>query len=219
MWGGYGAYAPDGSQLYSYVRGAWTVPAVKQCAPGETSDSSAWVGLGGRGPLKKDPLEQIGTDSGCENGKPVYKAWYEMFPEPAQYFVVIQPGDSIDATVEYIGNSQYTLSLLINSKVYSFTQAGKNSIVALNAAECIQEDPVTGDTIDLLADFGSITFDHCYLVQTSLSGIQTELSIDSGPALVTYILGSSNGYPLETVGAVNSTTSNSSFTVTWNASI
>jgi hypothetical protein len=91
--------------------------------------------------------------------------------------------------------------------------------VALNAAECIQEDPVTGDVIDLLANFGSITFDRCYLVQTSLSGTQTELPIDSGPALVTSNLESSNGYPLETVGPLNSTASYSSFTVTWNASI
>ncbi len=203
FWGGYGAYSPDSSQLYSYVGGAWTVPAVKQCAPGETSTSSAWVGLGGRGPLKT-PLEQIGMDSGCENGKPVYQAWYEIYPDDPLFFVNINPGDSIDATVEYIGNSQYTLSMIINGTVYSFTLAGQNRIVALNAAECIQEDPVTGDAIDLLADFGSITFDHCYLVQTSLSGTQTELPIDSGPVLVTSNLESSNGYPLETVGPLNS---------------
>ena len=140
-----------------------------------------------------------------------------MVPADPVFFVDIKPGDSIDATVEYVGNSQYTLSMSINGTVYSYTLARQNTILAQNAAECIQEDPVTGDVIDLLADFGSITFDHCYLLQTSSPGTQTELPIDSGPILDTSNLESSNGYPLETVGPLNSTTSNSSFTVTWNA--
>ena len=218
-WGGYGAYAPDASQLYSYVGGAWTVPAVKQCAPGETSESSAWVGLGGRGKLETDPLEQIGTDSNCENGTPSYKAWYEMVPLDPVYFVDIKPGDSIDATVEYVGNSQYALSMSINGTVYSYTQPGESSILAQNAAECIQEADTTNKVIDPLTDYGLITFDHCYLVQTSSSGIQTEESINNGPVLVEYYLESqqSDRHWLETVGSLNSTTSNSSFTVTWNA--
>lgn len=218
IWGGYGAYAPDNSQLYSYIEGTWKVPAVKQCTPGETSNSSAWVGLGGRGPQKKDPLEQIGTDSGCENGKPLYRAWYEMFPDEAHFFVNINPGDSIDATVDYIGNSQYTLSLNINGTAHSFTLSGNNSIVALNAAECIQEDPSTNDIIDPLADFVSITFDYCYMISTSLSGTQTQLPINNGPVLVAYNLESQDQKRLlETVSPLNSTPINSSFTVSWNA--
>ena len=213
-WGGYGAYSPDGSQLYSDVVGSWTVPAVTQCASEKTSTSSAWVGLGGNGQNETDPLEQIGTDTGCKNGKPLYRAWYEMVPSDPVFFVDIKPGDSIDATVEYVGNSQYTLSMSINGTVYSYTLARQNTILAQNAAECIQEDPLT----DPLADFGTITFDHCYLVQTGLSGTQTKLPINSGPALVAYTLTSQDqSHLLETVGPLNSTTSNSSFTVTWNA--
>ena len=63
-WSGYVITAPAGS--VSDVTGSWVVPGVT-CAPGETSFASFWIGIDGD---SSPTVEQIGTDSDCQNGIP-----------------------------------------------------------------------------------------------------------------------------------------------------
>lgn len=123
-------YGVAGAQ-YDSVTGSWTVPATL-CSPFENSEATAWVGLGG---LKwpDETLEQIGTDTSCNNGTAQYYAWWEMVPasqescpafpgpEPSESnsppgcpqlipFTVF-PGDHVTAGVNYVGGGQYILVL------------------------------------------------------------------------------------------------------------
>ena len=53
------------------------------------------MGLDGDG---TNTVEQIGTDADCSSGKPVYYAWYEMYPKfPVNLSLTINPGDTISA--------------------------------------------------------------------------------------------------------------------------
>jgi hypothetical protein len=97
-WSGYAVSGSPGS--VTDVKGSWTVPGIiGECGPTE-QHSSFWVGIDG---LTSPTVEQIGTDSGCMNGSPIYFAWYELYPQAAHLIsrVVVQPGDIISAEVSY----------------------------------------------------------------------------------------------------------------------
>lgn len=68
---------------YDSVYGRWTVPATS-CSVHENSEVSAWLGLGGLSDAPDDTLEQIGTDTSCNNGAAQYYAWWEMVPPGSQ---------------------------------------------------------------------------------------------------------------------------------------
>ena len=222
LWGGYGAYSPNGSPPYSEVVGSWKVPAVQACGKGETSFSLAWVGLGGvdTDTSGNGALEQIGTESACGLGETTYQAWYEMVPSPLVTFATVAPGDTITATVEYTGTSQiglYSLLLSVNGATpQSFSLSGSAASLARNAAECIQEDPAFTylNTPSPFVDFGSITFTSRHLVTSG-----TNQPINSGPLFNTYELISkwSDAHHLETLSSLTTTTTDSSFTATWKA--
>src|SRR3954453_5599968 len=61
-----------------HVTGPWGQPAVQGCTRRENSWSSPWVGIDGD---TSGTVEQIGTDSDCQGGKPVYYAWYGGYPK------------------------------------------------------------------------------------------------------------------------------------------
>lgn len=97
-WSGYAVSGSPGS--VTDVKGSWIVPGIiGDCGPVE-QHASFWVGIDG---LTSASVEQIGTDSGCMNGVPVYFAWYEFYPQPAHLIssVKIRPGDIIYAEVSY----------------------------------------------------------------------------------------------------------------------
>ena len=116
-------YTAAGTQ-YDSVSGSWTVPATS-CSANQNSEASAWVGLGGLPTVPDETLEQIGTDTSCNNGTAQYYAWWEMVPSgsescpaypspepsgsnapagcPQLIPFAVRPGDHISAGVSYVG--------------------------------------------------------------------------------------------------------------------
>jgi hypothetical protein len=196
-WSGY-AVAGSGA---THVLGTWTQPTAS-CAPGENSWSSPWVGIDGD---TSNTVEQIGTDSDCQNGTPVYYAWYEMYPK--KLVVVNLPGgvhanDSFTAEVTYTSGSFLLKLTKSNSPAASFqtTQTAKRA--SRTSVEWVMEGPSNG----LLTNFGSVSF----------TGLSASINNQSGN------LGSfSNADPITMVTsqgaprAVPTLLSNTSFRVDW----
>lgn len=142
-------YAVDGTGATS-VSGSWTQPTVT-CAKGESSWSSPWVGIDGD---TSNTVEQTGTDSDCQKGKPTYYAWYEMYPKNTVVIpLTISPRDSITGSVQY-ASGVFTLKLTDNTTGASFTTTQQSNKAKRSSVEWIMEGPSSG----LLSDFGSVTF-------------------------------------------------------------
>jgi Peptidase A4 family len=161
----HGGYGVAGAQ-YSSVNGSWTVPATS-CSAHENSEASAWVGLGGLN-VPGEPLEQIGTDTSCNNGTAQYYAWWEMVPSSGQscpFFPTpepsgsrtppgcgqlissaVLPGDHVTAGVNYAGGGRYLMVLSDLTQGWSQTEdetgPGDSATNARNAALWIVETRV-----------------------------------------------------------------------------
>jgi hypothetical protein len=145
-WSGY-AVAGTGA---TDVIGTWTEPAVA-CAPGETSWSSAWVGIDGD---VSNTVEQIGSDSNCLKGTPVYDVWYEMYPKsPVILPITVSPGDSLTGEVTY-GSGTFTLTLTDTTTNVAFQTTQQSKKAQLTSVEWIVE----GLSNKPLSDFGSVSF-------------------------------------------------------------
>lgn len=150
-WAGYALDSPVGS--VTDVNGSWIVPTVS-CSKKNTY-SAFWVGIDGD---TSNTVEQIGTDSDCSSGSPNYYAWYEFYPAyPVNGIISVRPGDYISAEVSYIGNNQFTVSIVDHNNTqstqsFSTTQAVSNA--QRNSAEWITEAPWSG-TVLPLANFGT----------------------------------------------------------------
>jgi hypothetical protein len=161
-WSGYGAT----NGTYTEVGAYWTVPT----AHGNGNRQSAfWVGLGGvkSNLLPGCCLEQIGTSSDTVNGKPRYRAWYEITPSPAVFIGANKPvsaGDLMEGIVSSRGDV-YTFDLydwgqrgvtkLRWSQTWVVTDPGLDN----SSAEAIAEDPVLpGGALATLANFGTVGF-------------------------------------------------------------
>jgi len=137
----------------TYVKGEWTVPTLK-CASGN-GDSSIWVGIDG---MANQTVEQIGTEQDCVNGLPVYKAWWETYPNPkTPISMAVKPGDAMRGEVKYVGNGQFELTLanLTTGQSFKTTQSAPGA--ARSSAEWIVEAPYK-DGVLPLANFGSVSF-------------------------------------------------------------
>src|SRR5689334_9151091 len=69
-WSGYSVTGANGS--VNDVKGTWTVPSVVNCTSANQY-ASFWIGIDG---YESNTVEQIGTDSDCQNGSPTYYAWF-----------------------------------------------------------------------------------------------------------------------------------------------
>jgi hypothetical protein len=144
------------------------VPTVS-CQPGATEDSSQWIGIDGDG---SNTVEQDGTEADCENGTPVYDAWYELYAQhgspvdggyedelsPAQY--PVSPGDVISASVSVSG-STWTFTLVDSTHPWSggpFSTSVNWSAPREESVEWIVERPEVGSSLTDLADFGAVNF-------------------------------------------------------------
>ena len=156
-------YGVAGAQ-YDSVNGSWTVPATS-CSAHENSEASAWVGLGGLGGVPGETLEQIGTDTSCNNGTAQYYAWWEMVPASGQSCPAypspepsgsnsppgcaqlipspVLPGDHVTAGVNYVGGGRYIMVLNDLTQGWSQTEdetgPGDSATNARNAALWIVE--------------------------------------------------------------------------------
>ena len=146
-WGG---YAATGSGFTS-VSATWTEPSAT-C--NSTDDLYApWVGIDGYG---TSTVEQTGVATDCSSGSPVDEPWYEMYPANPVYLNTssypVSAGNSITASVTYIGSNEYTLKLTNSSKGWTYSTT-KSLSASRESAEVIIESP-TG----AYPNFGTLTF-------------------------------------------------------------
>lgn len=142
---GYIDYAGSG-QTFTSVSASWTVPTVT-CQPGETAWAAQWPGIG-----DATTVQQDGTETDCENGTPVYWAWYEMYGDAAvnngyaqelsSTTYPVSPGDVMTGSVSLSGTT-WLLSLADANANWNFSIQFPSPSGGLSqgSAEWMVEDP------------------------------------------------------------------------------
>lgn len=145
QWSG---YLVTGHRL-SQAKASFVVPAV-HCSG--DANASFWVGLDGAG---STTVEQAGVQALCRSGDPVYSAWSQFYPSPAQDFDVrVVPGDSVRVVVTSDPSGLVALRLSVNGREFSVVKAVPDARFA--SAEVIAEQ--SGATGDPLSPFEPVTF-------------------------------------------------------------
>jgi hypothetical protein len=213
-WSGYVVNGSSGS--VTYVQGSWIVPAVTG-SRFTTAYSSFWVGIDGF--IGSSTVEQIGTDSDIQRGRPVYYAWYEFYPLEAMIQIsgfTIKPGDVILASVTY-SYGVFTLLITDETTGASYSTTGTVSGATETSAEWIAEAPSSYSGVLPLANFGTVKFGNdstgvrgtCYATIGRLTG-----SIGSfGSAVQEITMVSRRGAVKALPSALSS--DGTSFSVTW----
>ena len=162
-WSGYAVTGPKGS--VSDVKGSWVVPTIQGACPSTGQYASFWVGIDG---YSSNTVEQVGTDSDCQNGEPVYYAWFEFYPHPSFTVdsVPISPGNIVSAEVKSSAKGTFTVTLTNVSTGKSFSTSGKVASAEQTSAEWIAEAPYSGGVLPL-ADLNSVFLGLDYTGQTS----------------------------------------------------
>jgi hypothetical protein len=162
-------YAVTGAK-YRRVTGSWTVPR-GACTPGSTSDSAAWLGLGGFATTSR-ALEQIGTEFTCtSSGQARYSAWYELVPAPSVTIPMkVHAGDRVSASVTVSGT---LVSLVLSNRTTGarFAKSLHVSAPDVTSAEWIVEAPsiCTPDgacQVLALNNFGTTRFTRAHATST-----------------------------------------------------
>jgi hypothetical protein len=172
-WSGYAVTGANGS--VTDVKASWVVPAAN-CTSTPTAYASIWTGIDG---YSSNTVEQIGTDSDCENGQPVYYAWFEFYPH-LSYTVnsfPVAPGDSLSAEVSAGAKGVFTVTLTNETQGGTFSTSAKLRSAKMSSAEWIVEAPWSGGVLPL-TDFGVTSFgnhytrvsDTCYATVNGVSG-------------------------------------------------
>ncbi len=197
------------SDSFESVEASWNVPSVDCSASDSDYASAFWVGIDG---ITSNSVEQIGTESDCIGGSPVYYAWYEIFPEDSITLNLhISPGDEVHAKVEYVsGNTfRYTITDLTTSETFSITDQSRVT-ADRSSAEWIAEAPTNGRNRLLpLASFRPITFTHAAVTVNGESGSITGARWENQPI----IMQSRGGSLKATPSGLSS--SGTDFTVVW----
>jgi hypothetical protein len=152
-WSGYAVTGSAGS--VSGVNGSWEVPKIVSC-PTASQYSSFWVGIDG---FSSNTVEQIGTDSDCQNARAVYYAWYEFYPSPSYTIsgFTVNPGDTISAEVKY-SNNKFTVSIVDVTSGKSYSTSATVRSAQRSSAEWIAEAPSSSRGVLPLANFGKVVF-------------------------------------------------------------
>ncbi len=149
-WSGYAVTSAAGS-ITSAI-GSWIVP-IATCGTGteRNTGTSDWVGIDG---YSSRTVEQTGTDSDCDAGKPKYYAWYELYPKPGRTIstITVHPGDVMSASVTY-AHGKFTITTTDTTTGNSFTTSKPVAGAKRNSAEWIAEANATH-----LTDFGTVSF-------------------------------------------------------------
>lgn len=211
-WGGYAVTGSRGS--VSDVKASWIVPAIVGTCPSTNRYSSFWVGIDG---FNDNTVEQIGTDSDCQNGSPVYYTWYEFYPHPSYGIFYVHPGDIISAETKYLGNNKFQVSINDLTTKQSFSTSAKVN-AQRSSAEWITEAPYSGGILPL-ADFGTAYYgyDNTGVSSTSYATVKSVTApIGSFGSSIQYItMVTSSGTPKATPSVLS--TDGSSFSVLWNS--
>jgi len=184
-WGGYAVTGANGS--ISDVKASWIVPSIVGKCPSTNQYASFWVGIDG---YSSNTVEQIGTDSDCQNGQPVYYVWYEFYPHWAFTVntVTIRPGDVIAAEVSAGAKGAFTVSLTDQTTGKSFQTSAKMNNADRSSAEWIAEAPWSGGVLPL-ANFGTALFGSKYTPVPNTSSV----TMKTGNSTVTGSIGSFAG--------------------------
>jgi hypothetical protein len=142
-WSGYAAYG----QTFTEAQGNWVQPTAECALKGrQVALAAFWVGLDG---YNDKTVEQTGTEADCEGTRPVYYAWYELYPQrPFLIEKPVEPGDVLRAKV-----TQGTLELEDETAKWTATEKFPTAKLEFSSAEWIAEAP-----INRLTDFGSVQF-------------------------------------------------------------
>lgn len=171
-WAGYAA-ARRGT-TFRYMRATFFVPYVN-CGSTPNAFSSHWIGLDG---LTSRSVEQLGVEASCTGSKPLYYAWFEMFPKVESPVFVVRPGNSIAASVYYNASSRrFVLSLKDTTTGRHFRRSRKCAAVscARSSAEAISEAPADNSGVILpLANYRAEGFSDVAL--TSTRGLRATLT-------------------------------------------
>jgi hypothetical protein len=204
-WSGYAT----SSATFSDVKGTWVEPAVT-CAEGQSGYAAFWVGLGGFDG-STGGLEQIGTESDCTAGHPVYAAWFEFLPAPSTPITMtVSPGDTITAEVSVDG-SLVTLTLTNVTTGESFTTQDTPRELDVSSAEWIAEAPSqcnkTGCISLPLANFATAEFSGSSTTANGHTGTISDAAWTATGIQLSGTFGSATPSGLSTDGA--------SFSVAW----
>lgn len=153
-WSGYASI----NSTFTDVKGSWVQPAAT--CNGKSTYSSFWVGLDG---YSSSTVEQLGTEADCSHGKPVYYAWWEMFPNVSHTisFFTVTPGVRYSAEVQSDGGDDFTLTLSGGGNTPFALSAVLGAEPSLSSAEWIAEAPslCAKSCRELpLTDFGTVNF-------------------------------------------------------------
>lgn len=209
IYAGYAATNLASSTAYQKVTGHWSVPPAS-CSPGENSASAVWVGMTS-GASDQSLLAQLGTDSDCQNGSPLYFMWWEMFPAVAVPLDrPLQAGDSVTASVTF-QNGSFQLSIDVPTEGVHFTTRHGGSVGDTSIAECIVEAPTIVDNLATnqghvaqLTDFGQVSV-NCQLNNNE--------PIATGPQDILYQMQTNAGIAKATTSALDQ--GGTTFTVQW----
>jgi hypothetical protein len=151
-WSGYAAF----NSTFRDVKGSWTQPAAT--CNGKSTYSSFWLGLDG---YNSSTVEQIGTEADCSKSKPVYYAWWELFPGASHVvsFFTVTPGVTYTAEAQSDGNN-VTLTLSGGGNNPESLTIGQGA-ASLSSAEWIAEAPsmCAKSCRELpLTNFGTVNF-------------------------------------------------------------
>lgn len=81
------------------------------------SQTSQWIGIDGAAASDHPALEQDGTIEGCDsNGRPYVNFFWETIPALPHLFVGGGPGDTIEASVTYLGNNEFQFVVIDETK-------------------------------------------------------------------------------------------------------
>ena len=166
--GNWGGYVSFGS--FTTATASWTEPSVS-C--NSTDDLFApWVGIDGDG---SSTVEQTGVETDCSSGRPVYSAWYEMYPAaPVYYNVSVGAGDHITATVTRTASNTYRLDLSDTTKGWSKSTT-KSLSSRHSSAEAIIESPTDSyPSIPGGIKFTGVKFNGTNLASTSPSALDAD---------------------------------------------
>jgi hypothetical protein len=163
-WGGYVVY--KSTYVVTKISASWTVPTISGVVGSTCPDStqqwlsdSVWIGIDGYG---SGTVEQTGTSSDCYYGAVNYYAWYEFYPAGSVTAFAVSPGDSIKATVSYVGMSggHPTFKATITDTTSTSTATSPTTAVSgatRTSAEWISEAPYF-DGILGLTHVGTVKF-------------------------------------------------------------
>jgi hypothetical protein len=209
-WSGYAVESTISGPTNGFIKnvtGSWVVPTLYPDPSGQNTYVAIWVGIDG---YSNNTVEQIGTEQEIVNGVQQNYAWIELYPKAMRILFAVNSGDSITASVTYMGNNMFTLSLTDSSIGQSFSHTYKAN-AQRRSAEWIVEAPWSGGVLPL-ANFGIVKFDDAQFTDST----GTTYAIDSrGPGTYDSITMIDPSGGTATPSGLTNSAGGSSFTVTY----